>query len=140
MSKPPAFRQDKEVPSPTHPLQKTGGAMPWKPKTPCKYPGCRELVQSGGYCDKHRRQTHREYNQHQRDNFSKVFYGSGAWKAASRRQLERAPMCAECAKAGRAKLADIADHIVPVREGGAKFDASNLQSLCWACHNKKHPR
>ena len=113
--------------------------MPWKPKTPCRYPGCNELVQSGGYCDKHRKQQHREYNRTQRDTFSKVFYGSGQWKAASRRQLATQPMCAECAREGRATLAELADHIKPVREGGAKFDSANLQSLCWSCHNRKHP-
>jgi hypothetical protein len=29
------------------------------------------------------------------------------------------------------------DHIVPLQDGGAPFDLSNLQSLCRPCHNRK---
>jgi len=111
--------------------------MPWKSKTPCRYPGCANLVQSGGYCDTHKKQMHREYNAHNRDSFSKSFYGSRRWREMARVQLQREPMCAECAKVGRATLARIADHIHPIRDGGAKFDFANLQSLCRACHNRK---
>lgn len=28
-------------------------------------------------------------------------------------------------------------HIVPIKQGGSKFDSENLQSLCRACHSRK---
>ena len=33
---------------------------------------------------------------------------------------------------------ELVDHIIPIAEGGALYDLENLQSLCAACHNKKH--
>jgi 5-methylcytosine-specific restriction protein A len=33
--------------------------------------------------------------------------------------------------------ANVVDHIVPVKQGGERFDRSNLQSLCVPCHNAK---
>jgi 5-methylcytosine-specific restriction endonuclease McrA len=44
------------------------------------------------------------------------------------------PFCAECGRPGA-----VADHIVPIEAGGADLDMSNLQTLCNACHNRKHP-
>lgn len=35
------------------------------------------------------------------------------------------------------KPADVVDHIVPIKKGGAELDESNLQPLCHSCHNKK---
>ncbi|MBR1439474.1 MAG: HNH endonuclease [Synergistaceae bacterium] len=32
----------------------------------------------------------------------------------------------------------LVDHIIPIEDGGAVFDLSNFQSLCSACHKKKH--
>jgi 5-methylcytosine-specific restriction protein A len=32
------------------------------------------------------------------------------------------------------------DHVQPIKEGGARFDAANLQSLCVSCHNAKTAR
>ena len=42
--------------------------MPTKPKHPCAWPGCPELVESGErYCEKHRRQEARRYERYGRD-------------------------------------------------------------------------
>ena len=30
----------------------------------------------------------------------------------------------------------VADHVQPVKDGGARFDWGNLQALCVACHNR----
>ena len=111
--------------------------MPRKPKRPCAYPNCPELT-DGRYCGKHGRQASGEYNRYARDKDSKSFYGGRAWREASARQLRREPLCAECMRAGRVTPAEFADHIQPIREGGARFDAGNIQSLCRACHNRKH--
>ena len=111
--------------------------MPYKPKKPCCYPNCPELTHER-YCDKHRQQAAREYNRHGRDENSKRFYNSKAWRRLSAAQLKREPLCRECMRAGRAALAEIADHIQPIRAGGARLDFENLQSLCKGCHNRKH--
>ncbi len=111
--------------------------MPYKPKSPCCYPGCPELTHER-YCEKHKGQAAREYNRYARDDNSKKFYNSSAWRRLAAEQLKKEPLCVMCLKEGRARPAEIADHIKPIREGGAKLDIDNLQSLCRACHNKKH--
>lgn len=42
-----------------------------------------------------------------------------------------------CAKFGIATPAVIVDHIKEISDGGSINDPDNLQSLCFACHNKK---
>ena len=112
--------------------------MPWKPNKPCRYPGCANLVQSGeGYCDTHKKRRHSEYNAHKRDELSKSFYGGRQWRRVSKMQLQREPFCADCMPVGFYILAEVADHIIPIRNGGARYDFDNLQSLCKACHNRK---
>lgn len=60
-------------------------------------------------------------------------YDSGAWKRARLVILARGPLCAAC---GIEAATDV-DHIVPLRDGGAPFDAENLQPLCRVCHSEK---
>ena len=111
--------------------------MPWSAKRPCSYPGCPALT-NGRYCEKHRRQVSSEYNRYTRDEDSVAFYSSAGWRRLSKMQLRREPLCVVCYRAGRITPAEIADHIIPIRDGGARLDMSNLQSLCRGCHNKKH--
>ena len=111
--------------------------MPKKPKQPCGYPGCPELS-DGRYCEKHRQRVNADYNRYGRDEDSKRFYSSAAWRRLSRMQLMRSPLCVVCMQAGRVTPAEIADHIVPIRNGGARLELANLQSVCRSCHNKKH--
>ena len=47
------------------------------------------------------------------------------------------PLCRLCAAQGLATAADLVDHIVPIRDGGAVLDEENLQSLCRRCHDAK---
>lgn len=110
--------------------------MPRKPKRPCSYPGCPRLVE-GRYCEEHQRLVDKQYNQYARDNFSKSFYKSPEWIRARKLQLQSHPLCAECLKNGKYTKATMVDHIVPIKQGGSKFDSENLQSLCWACHSRK---
>ena len=111
--------------------------MPYKPKRPCSYPNCPELT-DGRYCERHTPKVNSDYNRYTRDADSKSFYNSKAWRRLSREQLQREPLCAECYKAGRITPAEIADHIQPIKRGGARLDIANLQSLCKGCHNRKH--
>jgi 5-methylcytosine-specific restriction protein A len=46
------------------------------------------------------------------------------------------PLCVECDRAGRVRLATQRDHIVPLSEGGTE-DRENTQGLCDECHAAK---
>ena len=50
--------------------------------------------------------------------------------------LRAAPLCVRCDKAGRVRLAQEVDHIVPLTKGGTD-DLANLQGLCRECHAAK---
>ena len=48
--------------------------------------------------------------------------------------------CRACGKAGRLEC----DHVRPIQQGGAQWDAANLQALCRGCHfaktyRERHP-
>ena len=65
-------------------------------------------------------------------------YSTARWQRVREYKKKRNPLCEECARQGRITPMALVDHIVPIEEGGAVFDMENLQSLCAACHNKKH--
>ena len=65
-------------------------------------------------------------------------YATARWKALSAVKLASSPLCEECARQGRITAAELVDHIIPIAEGGPPFAFENLQSLCNACHNRKH--
>ena len=46
------------------------------------------------------------------------------------------PLCVECERLGRVRLATQRDHIVSLEEGGADDDG-NTQGLCQDCHDIK---
>lgn len=50
--------------------------------------------------------------------------------------LHRDPLCVQCDREGRVRPARIADHILPVEEGG-RWTLENGQGLCTPCHNRK---
>jgi len=115
--------------------------MPWKPKRPCRHPGCPNLSDQA-YCEVHRQgagaAANREYDESRRDKEMRRFYNSPGWRRVRLLKLQQNPVCEECFRQGRVTGAVIADHILPAREYASKrLDVDNLQSLCRACHNKK---
>jgi 5-methylcytosine-specific restriction protein A len=110
--------------------------MPYKAKKPCPHHGCRELT-NGGYCEAHNRAVNADYDRHHRDKEMKRFYNSQPWVRLRKAKLSRDPMCEACKMGGVLVIAAVVDHIVPVREGGARLDIDNLQSLCHSCHSRK---
>ena len=112
--------------------------MPHAPRRNCRQQGCRNLAEKGScYCREHQLEQNRNYNRYERDPDTQAFYTSKEWRSVRRYQLEHFPLCAECLKAGRYTPATLVDHIKPIREGGARLDMANLQSLCWSCHSQK---
>lgn len=75
------------------------------------------------------------------------FYKSAAWLRKRAKILRRDKyLCVECRrynrrdKQGLPVAAVTVHHIVPFEiDPTRKLDETNLQSLCKACHNKKHP-
>lgn len=110
--------------------------MPKKPLKPCAITGCPNLC-VGTYCDVHKKVSDKTYNRFNRDKLNKSFYTSMEWRKLRRVHLDANPLCVECLKEGRHRVATIVDHIVPIKDGGKPLDPSNLQSLCWSCHTTK---
>ena len=66
------------------------------------------------------------------------FYRTQAWQTLSKLQRTREPLCEHCKANGRLRPADVADHIVELKDDWSKgLELSNLQSLCHQCHNRK---
>ena len=113
-----------------------GIAMPYKPKTPCKHPGCANLVDSKQrFCDVHkplhpeaiRSATKRGYNY--------------KWNVRRKQYLAKHPLCVECQRQGKLTPATVVVHIVPHRgRQDLMWDENNWQSLCKPCHDKKTGR
>jgi 5-methylcytosine-specific restriction protein A len=113
-------------------------AMPRAAPTPCRHPGCGAVLTTPGYCDAHRAGVHRDYSRARRGfDTERGFYQSVAWRAVRSAFLREHPLCAHCAARGRVVAAVVADHVVPIKEGGARFDTSNCQALCISHHNAK---
>ena len=110
--------------------------MPSKPKTPCRHPGCPELVPMGTkYCEKHRAQ----HPEAIRSANSRGY--NSAWRKASRQFLLTHPLCEECRKNGKYTKATVVDHVVPHRGDQKLFwDRSNWRPLCKRCHDRKTGR
>lgn len=107
--------------------------MPFRPKVPCRHPGCPNLIPYGSkYCDEHK-------SKHPEEIRSAAGRGyNSAWRKASKAFLHAHPLCEECMKEGRYVKATDVDHIVPHRGDMKLFwDRSNWQSLCHRCHSRK---
>lgn len=90
------------------------------------------------YRKRKRRKTNEIYNR-SRPSRDKQYY-SRQWQRVSKLYRQQHPLCEECERQGRITPAELVDHIVPVADGGDMWSWDNLQSLCAACHNKKHSR
>ena len=107
--------------------------MPWKPKHPCRYPGCPKLTEER-YCEEHKKLVDQQYDRYGRDPVAKKRYGS-AWRKIRARFLAEHPLCEQCRKEGRLTKATEVHHIVPLDHGGT-HDESNLMALCKPCHSR----
>ena len=113
-------------------------AMPRAAPTPCRHPGCGAVLVTPGYCDAHRAVVHRDYGRARRGfDTERGFYQSAAWRAVRAAFLREHPLCAHCTARGRVVAAVVVDHVVPIKDGGARFDTRNCQALCISDHNAK---
>ena len=107
--------------------------MPHRAPRPCRQPGCAELVTDrDGLCEAHRSDRHKQYNKEKRPEYHRL-YGTKRWRDLRMSQLMRHPFC-ECGR-----IAMIAHHKMPHGGDAALFyDPSNLQSVCFSCHEREH--
>ena len=62
-------------------------------------------------------------------------YNTTRWRKYRAAFLSRHPLCVECKR-----IAEVVDHITPVRLGGDFYSPDNHQSMCHRCHNSKSGR
>jgi 5-methylcytosine-specific restriction protein A len=107
---------------------------------PCYQPGCPNLINKGGYCIEHQRQTTRQYNQYVRDPDIQRLYNSTRWKHERKIFLDKHPLCEceECKANDRTISATMVDHKIP-HKGDLKlfWDKSNWQAMSLEHHNAK---
>ena len=112
--------------------------MPKSAPTPCRYPGCAQVLNTPGYCAQHQTKVHRDYSRARKGFDTELgFYQSARWRNIRAAVLRDNPLCCGCQTKGVLQLAKVVDHIVPIKLGGERFERSNLQGLCVPCHNAK---
>ena len=105
--------------------------MPSKPPRSCLHPGCPELT-TKTYCKQHEPKKPK-YDKSK----ANPFYGTARWQKFRNRYRKQHPLCEMCLKSGLTVKAELVDHIIPIKKGGAKLDPNNTQSLCRICHARK---
>jgi len=111
--------------------------MPNKPKKPCSYNRCPNLVELGHfYCKEHRKKNTRQY---EKDRGSSTQRGyNSRWRKARIIYLKEHPLCVECLKENIITEATVVDHIIPHRGDMVLFwNELNWQAKCKSCHDRK---
>ncbi len=110
--------------------------MPYRPKRPCGFPNCKELITSGGYCEKHKKQKQKQTDDNRGTAHERGY--TATWHKARKRYLAANPICVECEKENIITPANTVDHIIPHRGDKELFwDEDNWQSLCATHHSIK---
>lgn len=106
--------------------------MPYRPRNPCRHPGCAKLIDGGKYCAEHLL-LHPEVTR----SAGKRGYNS-KWQRKRKLFLKKHPLCEKCKAEGKYIEASVVDHIVPHRgDESLMWDENNWQALCKPCHDNK---
>jgi 5-methylcytosine-specific restriction protein A len=74
---------------------------------------------------------------HPRPSTKERGYGPD-WNKLRNEILVAEPNCRDCARRGIDRLAQMVDHIEPIRVAPERrLDPTNCQPLCWSCHQRK---
>jgi hypothetical protein len=103
----------------------------------CRARGCKLITKhQTAFCDLHfalRYQHLKIAVGHDSDAHS--FYNSRRWRACSKSHRAKQPLCINYEVCRG--MAQVVDHIIPIRLGGNCWEQSNMQSMCNRCHNLK---
>lgn len=114
--------------------------MPTRAPRPCSKAGCSQLTATGR-CAEHppalraRGKADRRYDDARGGARERGY--DATWERLARSFLREHPLCAACEAEGVTAAAELVDHVRELRDGGARLDESNLQSLCRRCHARK---
>lgn len=110
--------------------------MPRRALTPCTFPGCGVLGESGR-CPLHRAQA-RAQSDARRGHSAARGYG-WRWRKYREQFLREHPLCKACELRGQLAPSTDVDHISPVSgpDDPLFWDPTNHQALCHACHSSK---
>ena len=111
--------------------------MPQAPPKPCRAYGCRYYQVRHGYCEAHQHLYVPRYKRDNRLPASQRGYGT-AWNTFAWFYKHKHPLCAKCGHAIGQR--GVVHHIIPLEDGGDKYDEANLMPLCRQCHEKEHGR
>lgn len=111
--------------------------MPQRAPSSCHRPGCPGLVRNGVCSACGPLRTSRDTAFDDRRGSSSERGYDVRWQRLRRMVLSAQPLCVECQRQGSTTLAVDVDHIIPIAQGGAVLDETNLQPLCRSCHNRK---
>jgi len=103
--------------------------MTTKARKYCAAFPCNQIAVKGAYC-----------SQHQPTGAPKEtdpFYLSVRWRRFRAWYLGKHPLCERCEREGRLTPADMVDHIIEIKDGGALTSEDNAESMCWKCHGIK---
>ena len=64
-------------------------------------------------------------------------YGSRHWRRLAKAQVAKEPLCRFCEAQGLVVPAKVADHVHKHDGDRQAFFCSELQSLCWSCHERR---
>ena len=101
-----------------------------RPLRPCSAPGCPTLTGSA------RCQIHQRARNGERGTTKERGYGD-VWPRVRTIVLAEEPFCRVCLTVDQVTPATEVDHILPLSQGGARLDRTNLQPLCGNCHRIK---
>jgi 5-methylcytosine-specific restriction endonuclease McrA len=65
------------------------------------------------------------------------FYDLQRWRKLTVSHRKTEPLCRLCMARGIVTPGTLVDHIVPINQGGSRWDEDNLQTLCDRCHQIK---
>jgi len=104
---------------------------------------CRPIAEAQAEATRERKRQryNRAYNA-RRDPKYRAFYKSVTWRRTSRAKLQAAGYKCQAGLEGCTGLACEVHHIKPIQtaEGWElRLDWDNLEALCTACHNGRHP-
>ena len=108
--------------------------MPQAPHKPCLHYGCPNYRVKNGYCEDHQSDYVPRHKRDHRKPASQRGYDT-AWNTFARYYKRRHPVCKQCGRPTQ-----VPHHIVPLEDGGDKYDEANLMPLCRQCHEKEHGR